>query len=168
MSFARRTAQLLHEDHQATIAVIEALEQMLARARRSKPDVSDPGVKNALQAAASAIEDEISAHFEFEETELFTRLEDAGDTAIGAHLREEHKAMLPLGVQVAGLARAALDGGFTDAAWAAFRQAAGELIERMVAHIQKEEMALLPMLDELLDPETDMQLATAYSDSHQA
>ena len=164
MNFDRRTPQLLHEDHQATIKVIETLEQILSRAKRSKPDVTDPSVKNALQTAASAIEDEISAHFTFEEEELFTRLADAGDGAIGAHLREEHQAILPLGIQMAALARAALDTGFSDTGWSEFRAVTGELIARMIPHIQKEEMALLPMLDDLLDPETDMELSSAYAE----
>ena len=36
-----------------------------------------------------------------------------------------------------------------------------ELFERQVAHIQKESMALLPMLDDLLDDETDRALSFA-------
>ncbi len=166
MSFQRRTPQLLHEDHQATIVVIEALDQMLEKARKAKPDVSDAKVEKALNMAATAIEDEINNHFSFEEDQLFTLLEDAGDVGIGAHLREEHKAILPLGNRVAEAARAALANGFTDDSWDGFRRSAAELIERMVAHIQKEEMALLPMLEELLDPETDMELSTGYASSH--
>ncbi len=165
MDFSRRTAQLLHEDHQATLAVIEALEQMIARARRKAPTLDDPAVAKTLKLAASAIEQEVSAHFAFEENELFTRLEEAGDVGIGAHLRDEHAAILPLGAEVATRARAALEQGFDDTQWSEFRSVAAELIERMYAHIQKEEMALLPMLEDLLDPETDMSLAEAYSDT---
>ena len=43
-----------------------------------------------------------------------------------------------------------------------FKAHAGELIERLLAHIQKEEMALLPMLEELLDPQTDFELSENY------
>jgi len=165
MTLARRTAELLHEDHQATLAVIESLEQLIARARRKTPDIADAGVKKTLTLAATAIEQEVSAHFTFEETELFTRLEEAGDIGIGTHLRDEHAAILPLGVEVAERARAALADGWSDQAWGEFRAVAGALVERMYAHIQKEEMALLPMLEDLLDPETDMALATAYSEN---
>ena len=42
-----------------------------------------------------------------------------------------------------------------------FRRLALELVERQVAHIQKESMALLPMLDDLLDDETDRALSFA-------
>ncbi len=166
MNFSRRTAQLLHEDHQATIVIIEALDQMIAQARKTPPDVTDPTVQATLKRAASAIRDEVSNHFTFEETELFTRLEDLGDVGIAAHLREEHAALLPLGNQVADRAAQALESGFTPDQWRDFHSYAGELIERMFAHIQKEEMALLPMLDELLDDETDLELSTRYGENH--
>ncbi len=166
MSFSRRTAQLLHEDHQATVVVIESLDQLLAKSRKKVPDTSDPSVLKILQAAGNAIEEEVSVHFAFEENELFPRLEEMGDVAIGVHLREEHRALLPLGKSVAEMARAALENGFTDETWTKFRTVAAELIERMFAHIQKEEMALLPTLDDLLDAETDMELSTAYAENH--
>jgi hemerythrin-like domain-containing protein len=166
MSFSRRTAQLLHEDHQATVEVIEALDSLIARSRKAPPDTSDAKVRKALTGAGSAIEEEVSVHFAFEENELFTRLEAMGDVGIGMTLRGEHQALLPLGRKVADMARAALEDGFDDASWAAFRDTAGELIERMFAHIQKEEMALLPMLEEILDDEDDMALSELYSNAH--
>lgn len=166
MSFSRRTAQLLHEDHQATVAVIESLDQLIAKAKKKAPDIADPMVQKTLRNAGGAIEEEVSEHFAFEENELFTRLEEMGDVGIGMHLRGEHQALLPLGQSVAGMAREALENGFTDDSWTRFRNTAAELIERMLAHIQKEEMALLPALEDLLDPETDMELSTAYADAH--
>ncbi|MCP4211553.1 MAG: hemerythrin domain-containing protein [Halieaceae bacterium] len=166
MSFTRRTAQLLHEDHQQTIIVIEALDQLIARARKKAPDTNDPIVRKTLENASGAIEEEISQHFAFEENQLFTRLEEMGDVSIGEHLRGEHRALLPLGQAVGTMARTALANGFTDESWATFLNTSGELIERMFAHIQKEEMALLPALEDLLDAETDIELSTAYADSH--
>lgn len=166
MSFTSRTAQLLHEDHQQTIVVIEALDQLIAQARKSAPNTSDPAVRKTLGDISGAILEEIGRHFSFEEDELFTRLEEMGDVAIGEHLRSEHAALLPLGRSVHDLASKALADGFTDTNWTRFRETAAELIERMFTHIQKEEMALLPALEELLDAETDMQLSTAYSETH--
>lgn len=166
MEFSRRMAQLLHEDHRETIALIEMLEDMIGRAKRKTPDVNDPAVGKTLQKTADMIAREIRFHFGFEEDELFTRLEDAGDVGIGAHLREEHQAILPLGEKAGELAELALSNGFTDESWLTFRSLAGELTERMLSHIQKEEMALLPMLEDLLDPETDMQLAEEFAAAH--
>jgi len=166
MSFSRRTAQLLHEEHQATIAVIESLDQLLEKSRKKAPNAADPSVAKTLNATGNAIEEEVSNHFEFEENELFTRLEDMGDVGIGTHLREEHRTLLPLGKSVAEKARDAMANGFTDETWTEFRTVSAELIERMFAHIQKEEMALLPALEDLLDAETDMEISTAYAESH--
>ncbi len=166
MEFQRRTAQLLHEDHQATVAIFETLEDMIVSAKRSTPDTTEASIRTALEQAIAAIDEEVSSHFAFEENELFTRLEDLGDTGIGEHLREEHQAILPISQQVAKLARRALEDGFSEVSWLEFRSQTGELIERMFAHIQKEEMALLPMLDDILDPETDMQLSENYTSNH--
>lgn len=163
MDFSRRTAQLLHEEHQATVTVIEALEDLIVRAKRKVPDTTDPVTRDTLQKAAVMIDQEIGSHFSFEEQELFTRLADMGDVGIGEHLTEEHQAILPVAEQVAGLAHEAIKTSFSDQNWALFKSSAGELIERMLAHIQKEEMALLPLVDELLDPQTDMELAETYS-----
>lgn len=162
MQFSRRTAQLLHEDHRATLAMIESLEDLIARAKRNLPDINDAATKKTLEHAATAIEQEVRDHFAFEENELFTRLADMGDADIGEHLREEHHAILPVGEQVSMLARTALKDGFSEQSWPQFKTLAGELTERLLAHIQKEEMALLPMLDELLDPETDFELSENY------
>ena len=38
-----------------------------------------------------------------------------------------------------------------------------ELAERLVSHVQKEEMSLLPSLEDLLDEETDQALAGSYA-----
>jgi len=139
---------------------------MIAKARKTAPDTGDATVQRTLKTAATAINEEVSAHFTFEEDELFTRLEDMGDVGIATHLREEHAAILPLGQEVARRAAQALDSGFDQTGWGEFRTLAGELIERMFAHIQKEEMALLPMLDDLLDDEEDMELSTSYAFNH--
>lgn len=165
MSFTRRTAQLLHEDHRATLVMVEALEGLVASAKRGPPDTSNPQVQKVLKQAMENISQEIDEHFSFEENQLFTRLAEFGDEAIGNHLREEHQAMLPIAQQVSDLASTGLGSGFNEQNWEQFKVLAGELSERMFTHIQKEEMALLPMLEELLDPETDMELAELFSQS---
>ena len=162
MQFARRTAQLLHEDHRTSLSMIEELEQLLARARRRPPNVNDPSTNEVLSRIAASIEQEVRDHFAFEEEQIFTRLADIGESDIGDHLHEEHQAILPVGERVSTLARQALKDGFTDTSWSEFKMTAGELAERLLAHIQKEEMALLPVLEELLDPETDLELADRY------
>jgi len=163
MDFSRSIARLLHEEHRSTIAMLEDLENMIARAKRSTPDVNDPAIGNILSQINLTIEQDINSHFSFEEAELFTRLAESGDEAIGQHLTEEHRAMLPIAQRTAAMATTAMADGFSAESWSTFKALTGELIERMLAHIQKEEMALLPMLDDLLDPQTDMELTEIYT-----
>jgi hypothetical protein len=61
------------------------------------------------------------------------------------------------------LARAAAAGSLGDDGWNTLKVGALEMVERQVSHIQKETMALLPMLDDLLDDDTDRELAFAYA-----
>jgi hypothetical protein len=70
--------------------------------------------------------------------------------------------MRPIGVEVAGLAREASARGFDDAQWQKFRRLGQELCDRMLVHVQKEEMALLPLLEEYMDPETEARLYQEY------
>jgi hemerythrin-like domain-containing protein len=159
MSFIHRVTRMLHDEHMASVAMLNDLEGLLAASGRTAPDTSAAAVADTLAAIADVIEGEVTSHFAFEEEQLFTRLAEFGDDAIGQHLSEEHRAILPLGQALARMARTALTDGFTPEIWDRFRSRAGELVERMLAHIQKEEMALLPILDDVLDTETDFLLS---------
>jgi hemerythrin-like domain-containing protein len=162
MSFTNRISQTLHDEHRATIALLERLEQLIARHRRSVPDIGDRAVAQLLSDLANGVAGEVQRHFDFEEQQLFTYLDAIGDRAIGAHLTEEHAAMRPLGLRVSEMAREAAARGFNETDWGEFRLLGGELCERMLAHIQKEEMALLPLFDEGMDPETETRLYQDY------
>jgi hemerythrin-like domain-containing protein len=162
MSFNNRISQTLHDEHQATVALMERLEQLLARYRRSPPP-NDRGVAQFLDELARDLGADVERHFAFEESQLFTYLDAIGDAAIGAHLTDEHAAMRPLGIELAALARRARDKGFDAPGWDRFRLLGGELCERMLAHVQKEEMALLPLLEESMDAETEARLYDTYA-----
>lgn len=162
MGFGNRIGELLHEEHGATVALMERLEQLIARHRRDPPDTGDRGVAQLLSDLSTGVEAEVQRHFAFEEDRLFAYLAAIGDEAIGAHLTDEHVAMRPLGVRLAGLAREAAARGFATATWDEFRRCGQELCERMLAHIQKEEMALLPLLDDSMDADTEARLLQEY------
>ena len=162
MTFTNRISQTLHDEHRATIALMERLEQLIARYRRSVPDVSDQGVTQLLSDVATGVAAEVKRHFDFEERHLFAYLDAIGDSSIGAHLTEEHSAMRPVGIRLSEMAREAEARGFNQMTWAEFRLLGGELCERMLAHIQKEEMALLPLCEESMDSETEARLYQEY------
>jgi hemerythrin-like domain-containing protein len=163
MSFSNRVSQVLHEEHRATVALMERLEQFIAQHRRDgPPNVADRSAAQLLLDLATGVQAEVQRHFDFEEQHLFTYLNEIGDEAIGAHLTDEHATMRPLGARVANMAREASASGFDQGKWDEFRRLGAELCERMLAHVQKEEMALLPLLEENMDADTAMRLYEGY------
>jgi len=162
LAFTNRISQTLHEEHRATVALMERLEQLIARHRRGPPEAGDPGIVQLLRDLSTGVEAEVERHFTFEEERLFTFLGVIGDDAIVAHLIDEHAAIRPIGVRIAALARAAAAHSFNEANWDEFRRCGSELCERMLAHVQKEEMALLPLLEESMDAETEARLLQDY------
>jgi iron-sulfur cluster repair protein YtfE (RIC family) len=164
MDLRRHVSRALHEDHVATIAVLERLETLIGRHRPSQPP-SQGGTDTArlLNDLIAALDTEIGPHFAFEEERIFPVLAEAGDREIGAYLVEEHQAILPLARRLVELAKGARAAGFAAEAWAQFHATGAELIERLVSHVQKEEMGLLPALDDLLDEEADGRLAVEFA-----
>jgi hemerythrin-like domain-containing protein len=163
MNFTNRISQTLHDEHCATVALMERLEQLIAQYRRgAPPNAADGMVVKLLNDLSVGVAAEVERHFAFEETQLFPYLAESGDEAIGANLTDEHGAMRPLGLRMSALAREAAAEGFDSARWEEFRRLGQELCERMLMHVQKEEMALLPLLDESMDEETEARLYQSY------
>ena len=163
MSYTNRISQTLHDEHAATVALMERLEQLLARGRRSgPPDMADGNVARLMSDLSTGMEAEVERHFAFEEDHIFAYLEAIGDAGIGEHLTSEHAAIRPIATRVAAIARAAATNGFAPAEWEEFRRLAQELSDGLLAHVQKEEMALLPVIEENMDAETEARLYQEY------
>ncbi len=162
MTFSNRICQTLHDEHAAAMALMERIAHLLGRYPRGKPpDANDRAVAQLLNEIAPAIEADIERHFAFEESELFPFLDTAGASAIGAHLTEEHKAIRPLGLRLVALSRAATV-GFDQASWDEFRKIGQEFCDRLQPHAHKEDMALLPLLEDTMDAETEAKLYDKY------
>lgn len=163
MAFANRISQILHDEHMATIALMERLELIIAKFRKGiPPDVADPAVAKLLADLSVGLTHELNHHFDFEEAELFGYLTEAGEGTVAAHLSEEHVVIRPLASALVGLAEAARAQGFDSARWDEFRRVGEHLNSSLVPHAQKEEMALLPVLDENMDAETEARLYESY------
>lgn len=160
---SQQTRSLLHADHRANLDLLGRVESALARAPR-RGTGADPELVKLVAALRLQLENDVDRHFGFEERELFTRLSDAGEGDIAALLADEHEAIRAVAEDLLPLTRGAIEGSLDDGDWDELRRLAFELTERQVSHIQKEEMALLPMLDDLLDDETDRQLAFSYAE----
>ena len=154
MSFQRQVSHALDEEHRANLELLGRVEQALARAPRS-----GAGRDAELLRLVGAF----GRHFEFEENELFPRMAEAGDGDMAGLLLEEHAAIRAVAVELLPLARAGAAGTLDGAGWDALKRGALEMVERQVAHVQKETMALLPLLDDLLDDESDRELAFSYA-----
>ena len=162
MNFMRQVSQVLDTEHRASLDVLGRVEQAFARSSRVGA-ARDPEFGTLAAAFGRLIEQDIARHFDFEERELFTRLAAAGEGNIANLLREEHDTMREVAAEILPLVRAAATGTLDDNGFDALRRGALEMVERQVSHIQKETMALLPMLDDLLDDATDRELAFAYA-----
>ncbi len=158
--YSTQVSRTLDEEHRVNLALLGKIEHTLARTPRF-----DPQLAGLVGQFMHALQNDLNRHFRFEEDLLFPRMADHGDGGMAALLCEEHEAIREVAAELLPLAKAAADGAIDEAGWSALRRHASELIERQVAHIQKETMALLPLLDDLLDDETDRELAFAYADS---
>ena len=162
MTFRRQVSPALDEEHRSNLDFLGRVEQALARAPRSGA-ARDPELERLARTLERHLEVEVGRHFDFEERELFPRMSEAGDGDMAALLVEEHDAIRAVCEELLPLVREAGAGALSDAGWDALRRGALEMVERQVAHIQKETMALLPLLDDLLDDDADRDLAFAYA-----
>ena len=160
-------ARSLHDEHMATLALLARLETLLGRHRPAlPPDTADPPVATLLRDLARAIALEIGPHFAFEESHLFPLLAEAGENEMVTLLTDEHATLLPCAQRLADLARQGQARGFAAAPWMEFHAAGAMLAGALAAHVDKEEMGLLPALDALLDAEADGRFAMEYAALH--
>ncbi len=163
MDFTNRISQTLHDEHMATIALMERLELIIAKFRKgTPPDAKDPAVAKLLADLSVGLTHELNHHFDFEEEELFGYLTEVGEEALATHLTEEHGVIRPLASALVELTEEARGQGFDASRWDEFRRVGEDLNSSLVPHAQKEEMALLPVLDENMDAETELRLFESY------
>ena len=164
MQFEYQISRSLHDEHQNTITYLEKLETELLKYSHDKaPDLSDGDLGNIIWQIIPLVEEEIDTHFKFEEESIFPILDTAGDSGITFLLTEEHRTILPIGERLMELARDTRNSTLNDETWSELRRLGLEIIERLVSHIQKEEMGLLPMIETLIDEEQDAELSNNYA-----
>ncbi len=161
MDLIRYTTRQLHQEHETTFDLCARLENAVS-GPNWPPQGDDPAAVSTMRTIESTIALEVMRHFDFEEESLFPLLSEAGEADIAALLLEEHQVIRECATDLAGLLERARAGALDRAGWTSLANAARELAERLVAHAQKEEMALLPALDDALDEETDQRLLDGY------
>ena len=164
MDFRRQTTKRLYEEHLATLQLLARAERVLSgRAGAYPPAEGDAEWPPFARALLAALEVEVARHFEFEERDLFPRLEDAGDGDLAELLSEEHATIRAVTGPLADLLRRTLADGLPPQQWQMLKMQGLELCERLGSHAQKEDGALLPVLENLLDEDEDRELFGAYA-----
>jgi iron-sulfur cluster repair protein YtfE (RIC family) len=159
MSFQRQVSRALDDEHRASLALLNRVVSAFVHGGKAHDD----GLAQLAGTFARHVERDVRRHFDFEERELFPLLAAAGDGDITVLLAEEHIALRAAAAEVLPLALAAEAGTLDVAGWKALQAGSLEMVERLVAHIQKETRALVPTLEDLLDDDTDRALAFAYA-----
>lgn len=162
MNFASHTCRRLHEEHAAVFELCRRMEQAFSRTA-SPPDAASSEWTALFGKIEHVIENEVWRHFDFEEKALWPLLHESGDGDLAELLDEEHEVIRDAAEALTAGIATALAGDLTGQSWQQLKTAALEFAERLVAHAQKEDLSLLPTLDNLLTPEQDTELFGAYA-----
>jgi len=166
MTFQNRVCRKLQEEHAAVQALLQRMEQAIAQHRNDVPDAKDPVLARVMTDLANELPGEVDRHFTFEEEELFVFLAEAGNEGIGKHLTYEHGIIRPIGQALVKLIGEARAQGFDAARWAEFSRLGHQLTMSLGPHAHKEDMALLPMLEDMMDAEQEARLYEQYVLQH--
>ncbi len=163
MELQRQISRKLFEEHVAVLDLLDRFGRALRQAGPAAARAQDPGWRLLLGQLAGALEYEITRHFDLEETQLFPRLHERGEGDLAELLFEEHEAIRPVARAVLALAGEAQAGRLDEADWGRLKVAGLELVERLSSHAEKEQGALVPLVEEMLDEKTDQALWTDYA-----
>jgi hemerythrin-like domain-containing protein len=164
--FRNRVCQKLYEEHAAVQGLLQRVEQTIARHRENVPDAKEPALAKLMNDLASELPGEVDRHFDFEEAELFSYLAEEGIAGIGVQLTYEHGIIRPIGAALVKLIRDVRANGFDAARWAEFRKLGQQLAMTLSPHAHKEDMALLPMLEDAMDEAKEAALYEKYVLEH--
>ena len=157
-----QTARRLHDEHLEIETLMKRLHGLARHQGLERPGEADrDAFHSKLSEIVAGIQTLLSDHLAFEEEHLFPRLAANGETEMGELLTAEHEPIRTVADCITEIARTARDEGFTAESWRRFHRLAVELADRVICHAEKEEMVLLPLVEELLSADDDMALASA-------
>jgi hemerythrin-like domain-containing protein len=164
MEFVRQITRKLHQEHVAILDLLGRFEQSLTRLREPPPAADDPAWRGLLPQLEAALQYEVTHHFDLEEEQLFPRLHQRGEGDLAELLFEEHEAIRAVAGPLLKLIERAGAGELDGGGWKALKVSGLELVERLGSHAQKEEGSLVPLVDEMLDEQTDSDLWSEYAE----
>lgn len=157
MQLQRPISRQLHEEHMNALGLLGQFERILTGRNGSwPPPPSDPAWRAFAARLAEALVNEVDGHFALEEDTLFGPLSEAGNEELVELLLEEHATIRAVVGELLPLCALSTRGATVEAGtWQAIRTHGLELTERLSAHINKEEMSLVPAVEDLPHDETD-------------
>lgn len=162
MEFQRLVSRKLYEEHIHVIDLLERFGLALSSLRADAPVASEPPWSVLLSQMAGALQHEITRHFQLEEEKLFPILEQRGEGDLADLLLEEHQTIRAVAGPLLEQIRRARLGDLDAAGWRMLKSHGLELVERLSSHAQKEQGALVPLVDEMLDATTDEAIWNEY------
>ena len=163
MELQRQISRKLYEEHVAVIDLLGRFGRALGRLGAGPPAADDAAWRVLLAQVGTALEYEITRHFDLEETQLFPRLHARGEGDLAELLFEDHEVIREVTRPLLGLVARAQAGGLDAAGWRSLKTLGLELVERLSAHAEKEQGALVPLVDEMLDEAEDQEIWTQYT-----
>ncbi len=163
MDLQRLISRRLNEEHEAIIGLLGRFEGALARLKSGPPAADDAVWPHLLSQLETALQYEVSRHFSLEEDQLFPRLHEHGDGDLAELLFEEHESIREVARPLLELLPKARAGALDAAGWRSLKAHGLEIAERLSSHAQKEQGSLVPLVDEILDEQTDNTLWEEYA-----
>jgi len=163
MEFQRQISRKLYEEHVAVIDLLDRFARALGRLGANPPAEDDATWRMLLDQVGTALEYEITRHFDLEETQLFPRLHERGEGDLAELLFEDHEVIREVARPLLALVARAQARALDAAGWRSLKASGLELAVRLSAHAEKEQGALVPLVDEMLDEATDTELWMQYS-----
>src|SRR5262245_1473389 len=163
MELQRLISRKLYEEHIQVIDLLERFGLALSGLRTEAPRAEQPPWSVLLAQVAAALQHEITRHFALEEDKLFPILRERGEGDLAELLLEEHEAVRAVAGPLLDLVRRARLGDLDAAGWRMLKTHGLELVERLSSHAQKEQGALVPLVDEMLDETADETLWNEYA-----
>ena len=158
----RQTSRQLHEEHIHVIGLLDRLGLAAARLSGAPPAPNDETWGLLLPQLANALRHEVTRHFDLEEQKLFPILREHGHGDLVELLCEEHQTIRGVARPLLELVARARAQALDAAGWQSLRRLALELVDRLGSHARMEQDALVPVVDEILDDDTDLEIWTAH------
>lgn len=151
----------LHEEHFRIVVWVSELKNRVM-ARAANPWIAQhEDDEEEIRSLIAALGD-FSHHHAFEEEALFPQLRHCESGTTASYLAEEHSTIEPIVERVRVIAGESLRCRGDLGLWTRFRRAVDDLYTEVIDHMAREEELIVQRLRDLLDTETDRELALQH------